>query len=197
VNWRQGLFDLIDQTPNLDWLLLTKRPENIEGMWIPRFVGDDGYDGYRPNVWLGTSVEDQDAADTRIPHLLKAAHLARFAFLSCEPLLGPIDLHLQGRNLGIVDRNEKVSWVIAGGESGHGARPMHWQWVMDLRDQCATAGVPFLFKQWGEWGPVVNKHEHVLDSFAVIDGERLAMVKMGKHASGRMLKGIEHNAFPS
>lgn len=172
VEWRLELFTLIDATPHLDWLLLTKRPENIMKMW-PDYMG---MPIRRLNVWLGTSTEDQAAADMRIPELLKAGFLSRFTFLSCEPLLGPVDLQLQGRNLGIISRGEEVNWVIAGGESGAGARRMEPEWAMSLRDQCNEGGVPFLFKQWGEYD---------------VNGS-----KVGKHAAGRLLDGIEHNEFP-
>lgn len=196
VEWRTDLFKLIDATPNLDWLLLTKRPENIERMW--REVNGRGWlDDPRQNVWLGTSVEDQEAADLRIPHLLKSAHLARFTFLSMEPLLGPVDLskHWTPPPATMDEYWHDVDWVIVGGESGHGARPMHWQWARSLRDQCEAHGVPFLFKQWGEWAPV-DKYQHALDDMPVIDGQRIALAKIGKHAAGRLLDGIEHNGFP-
>lgn len=124
--WRAHLFDLIDKTPHLDWLLLTKRPENIH------------LDAVRRNVWLGTSVENQDAADTRIPHLFKAPGAVRF--LSCEPLLGPVDLgaYIHG-----------LDWVIVGGESGNKARPCMVDWIRAIRDQCKEAGVACFIKQLG------------------------------------------------
>lgn len=116
-----------------------------------------------PNVWLGTSCEDQRAADERIPRLLSTPAAVRF--LSCEPLLGPVDLsrHLrrQCTNCGPLyctswhnsDAPPGIHWVIVGGESGRDARPMHPAWARSLRDQCQEAGVPFHFKQWGEWCP--------------------------------------------
>lgn len=173
---RQRLFSLIDATPNLDWLLLTKRPENII-----RFMPGAGWVEpevrsipVRENVWFGTSVENQQTADERIPHLLNVP--AKVRFLSCEPLLGPVELHLgsvtcdacgfrhgkfdtsycikchariyeTGRTIRLIDL------VIAGGESGHGARPMLPDWARSLRDQCTAAGVAFFMKQWGNYGP--------------------------------------------
>jgi protein gp37 len=117
-----------------------------------------------PNVWIGVSVEDQATANLRIPALLETPAAVRF--LSCEPLLRPLDLrsHFAGHcpehdfpgGFCIQRDHPGVShlhWVIAGGESGHGARPMHPNWARSLRDQCQAASVPFLFKQWGEWGP--------------------------------------------
>ncbi|GIH91981.1 DUF5131 family protein [Planobispora siamensis] len=122
-----------------------------------------------PNVWLGVSVEDQKRADLRIPALLETPAAVRF--LSCEPLLGPINLKLAVRTLGserghgltasyvhaggCCDRFHGIDWVIVGGESGSGARPMHPDWARSLRDQCRGEGVPFLFKQWGEYLPAL------------------------------------------
>lgn len=137
---RARLWRLIEATPNLDWLLLTKRPENMLSM-IPWGINP------WPNVWLGTTVEDQQRADERIPILLDTPAAVRF--LSCEPLLGPVDLNeaacpweqCWGTN---------VDWVICGGESGgRHARPMQQEWARSLRDQCQAAGVVFHFKQWG------------------------------------------------
>lgn len=161
--WRQDLFELIRETPSLDWLLLTKRPQNIAKMLPP-----DWGAGYA-NVWLGTTVENQAEADRRIPHLLAVPAAKRF--LSCEPLLGPVDIsnwlfagdppcadcprdedcECGWRGRAEMGRPDALHWVIAGGESGPGARPMHPDWARSLRDQCAAAGLAFHFKQWGEW----------------------------------------------
>jgi protein gp37 len=100
-----------------------------------------------PNVWLGVSAEDQTRADERIPHLLETPAAVRF--VSAEPLLGAIELtHMRD------DRGHPVDWIIVGGESGPNARPMHPDWARSIRDQCQAAGVPFFFKQWGEYLPV-------------------------------------------
>ena len=106
-----------------------------------------------PNVWLGVSVEDQAAADDRIPQLLQTPAAVRF--LSVEPMLGPIRLDLHGHRVGAPGSAVVgvIDWVICGGESGPKARPMHPDWVRGLRDQCAATFLPFLFKQWGEWLP--------------------------------------------
>lgn len=184
------LLALIERTPNLNWLLLTKRPENwrerlgeaadarsaVEApgaQLAERWLAGDAPD----NVWVGTSVEDQ-AATARIEHLLKIP--ARVRFLSCEPLISAVDLtpHFGPRRVvcdgethytrphadpihveaeertGYSVRPPRIHWVIAGGESGPGARPMHPEWVRSLRDQCQEAGVAFHFKQWGAWVPV-------------------------------------------
>lgn len=157
--WRDDLWQLIRATPNLDWQLLTKRPQNIAKM-LP---GDWG-DGW-PNVWLGTTVENQAEADRRIPHLLAVP--AKVRFLSCEPLLERVTLleflyknldvtgkfrtHRGKRQMQFVHNGSfgKMHWVICGGESGSQARPMDLIWAEMLRDQCAAAGVPFFMKQMG------------------------------------------------
>jgi protein gp37 len=155
-DWRTELFALIEATPNLDWLLLTKRPENVSNMvpygWMQNFP---------QNIGIGTSVENQKYADERIPALLRIP--AKVRFLSCEPLLGKVDLHFNHLMVpdGYPDSGEEfnyifeyIHWVICGGESGPHARPMHPDWARSLRDECQAAGVPFFFKQWGEWKPV-------------------------------------------
>lgn len=162
---RVRLFQLIDATPHLDWLLLTKRPENILKMW------PDGR--YRKNVWLGTSVENQEFADKRIPELLKCSPLSPVLFLSCEPLLGEIDLHqvrtaagdrgvlFVGPEGGVeyaCSPRNMISWVIIGGESGPCARPMNPDHAGSLIRQCSVAGVPVFFKQWGEFLPFRSKY---------------------------------------
>ena len=130
--WRRALFELICVTKNLDWLLLTKRPQNAAQM-----IERDSVLGRLPeNVWLGTTVENQDEADRRISHL--RAIPVKVRFLSCEPLLEPIRPDLTG-----------IHWVIAGGESGGGARMMAPDWARSLREQCAMADVPFFMKQMG------------------------------------------------
>lgn len=128
---RRRLWDLIERTPWLNWLLLTKRPENILAFspWRRSWPG---------NVWVGTSVGLQQRAEERLPFLLEVPAVVRF--LSCEPLLGPLDLS---------PWLSEVQWVISGGESGTGARPLDLAWVRCLRDQCQAAGVPYFFKQVG------------------------------------------------
>lgn len=131
VAWRLDLFALIRDTPNLDWLLLTKRPENIHKM-----LPVDWSSGYR-NVWLGTTCEDQLNFDRRYAKL--AAIPAAVHFVSYEPALGPLTLPGVGQ--------ERPDWIICGGESGSKPRMMDLQWARDLRDQCASAGVAYFFKQ--------------------------------------------------
>lgn len=161
-----------------------------------------------PNVWLGVSVEDQQRADERIPDLL--ATPAALRWISAEPLLGPVDLRMlhhdgvtninaltgdHGVNLPLMGRGPGIDWVVAGGESGKDARPMHPDWPRALRNQCAAADVPFFFKQWGEFGPVVTTGHN--DPHYPADppvGER--MDRVGKKHAGRLLDGVLHDAMP-
>ncbi len=136
---RVKLFALIEMTPNLDWLLLTKRPENIRRMLPLRWGVDVDDGGETPdNVWLMTTTEDQERFDARMPHI---AHIcAPVIGISVEPMLGPVELyHYQGA----------IDWVICGGESGPGARPMDIEWARHLRDQCEQYHIPFFMKQMG------------------------------------------------
>lgn len=228
TEWREDLWSLIHETPHLDWLLLTKRPQNIARM-LPEAWGD----GW-PNVWLGTTVENQAEADRRIPHL--RAIPAKVRFLSCEPLLGPMDLTTSlrafdhcahdgaavngcegcdgsgGGDCGAVTRS-CIGWVIAGGESGPGARSPHPAWFRSLRDQCRDAGVPFFFKQWGEWAPANPKDESAPfpNGWRAMRGhggrpparEELYpeagaafVAKVGKKAAGALLDGREWREVP-
>lgn len=209
ILWRAALLDIIIATPHLDWQLLTKRPENVMEM-----LGEPFFRA-TPNVWIGTSVEDQATADERIPHLLRIP--AEVLFLSMEPLLGPVDIeaytcgyetytthHPQcdgtccAGMCPVQEREQKsrVDWVIVGGESGPKARPMHPDWARSIRDQCAEDGVPFFFKQWGEyvwrdtWGDSTGRPKHYFD-----DG--LWVERVGKHEAGRILDGREWSQFPS
>lgn len=163
--WRQDLFHLIAKTPNLDWLLLTKRPENAVA-WLP-WVDPHmfPYGGAEPwsNVWIGTTVENQQMADERIPQLLTTPAAVRF--LSCEPILGPINL--RSETIKNVAHQVKgldqlgyppIDWVIAGGESGPGYRSMNLDWARSLRDQCIASGTAFFFKQESGLKPGTNPY---------------------------------------
>lgn len=216
-DWRGLLWEMIAQTTHLDWLLLTKRPQNIAKMLPP--LWGHGW----ANVWLGTTVENQAEADRRIPHLLAVPAARRF--LSCEPLLGPVDL----TNITGAEKSAQfgspvhgwsclwkgncigrpwIDWVIAGGESGPKARASHPDWFRSLRDQCKHAGVPFFFKQWGEWAPTGDwyaDHQCSLPlrswtgsawtADGAAEGEWLARV--GKKAAGAMLDGREWREVPA
>lgn len=199
------LWSVISATPSLDWLLLTKRPENVEYMTPICWKKN----GWPKNVWLGTSVEYQNAADERIPHLMDAP--AALRFLSCEPLLGPVEIPLHlGAKFGRADFNKwgqlvtveepqrKIHWVIAGGESGPGARPCHPDWARSLRDQCQASGVAFHFKQWGEWLPLASadqaSHYRNAPMHEFEDGIR--SVRVGKKLAGRVLDGRTWDEMP-
>jgi len=218
VSLRAELFEAIRYHQHLDFLLLTKRPENVNPFvrdWLEASEereGDEvlGECGFPPNLWLGTSVENQATADERIPHLLKVPAAVRF--LSCEPLLGPVSLSTplfrysdgsgmftylgKGNYSTLIDA---VDWVICGGESGPNARPMCPDWARSLRDQCVAAEIPFFFKQWGDhvrgdqvpdtpyWQDVHSSENGIVD-------ERT--YKVGKARAGRLLDGREWNEFP-
>ncbi|MDP9352690.1 MAG: phage Gp37/Gp68 family protein, partial [Chloroflexota bacterium] len=169
-----------------------------------------------PNLWLGVSVEDQAAADKRIPDLLETPAAVRF--LSCEPLLGPVDLEpylWEEAGPGWAGKNPAdpgLDWVIVGGESGHGARPMHPDWARSLRDQCRDAKVALFFKQWGEYRPPEGLMLDQLTNprnLAVVapDGTQRrhedpmqpgdnVMVRVGKHKAGRVLDGRTWDQMP-
>lgn len=177
---RERLWRLIDDTPRLDWLLLTKRPERVSKTvpWGNRWP---------VNVWIGATAENQRWAEKRIPVLL--ALPASVRFLSCEPLIGPIDLRPWPTG---------IHWVIAGGESGHEARPMNPDWARALRDQCGRAGIPFHFKQWGHWRPDYANAGASRRRVAVTDlkGRSITLVRLGKGAAGRDLDGRTWDEFP-
>jgi protein gp37 len=191
------------------------------------------------NVWLGVSAENQEGADRRIPDLLITPAAVRW--VSAEPLLGPVDLDqpqcdAHGRDFISDDGqwctecsadgfsgelsfghwldplNGGIQWVVTGGESGPGARPMHLDWARSVRDQCATAGVPFLFKQWGAWTPVPTGESRVADVWVRPDGSAVGMLsaraedvplgsvlmrQVGKKAAGRHLDGRVHDGYPA
>ena|SRR6267154_3933259 len=184
--WRERLWETIGQTPQLDWLLLTKRPQHV-GRLVPwRAV-------WPANVWLGTTAETQRWADIRFPRLME--YPARVRFASCEPLLGQIDLQAW---LAPMSTGRGLNWVIAGGESGSKSRPMNPAWAKSVRDQCSAAEVPFHFKQWGHWGPQSNGMTQRLQTVRFVDrqGRPMKLFKLGKHASGRLLDGRTWDGFP-
>lgn len=235
---RDRFWRAIENTPSLTWLVLTKRIGNAQKMLPQAWLKN----GWPMNLWLGATVVNQQEADRDIPKLLATPAAVRF--LSIEPMLGPIDLGLQCENWSddiVMDPEtgayecckacdytgigNAIDWVICGGESGPGARPMHPAWPRSLRDQCAAAGTPFLFKQWGEWmeldsgpDPLILRMETnkaraaaaKCDGFinragtfvrymddAPDDEPYRGMVRVGKKAAGRLLDGVEHNGFPA
>lgn len=171
-----------------EWLLLTKRPEYINEFLPYAWLID-------PPPWLriGVTAENQEMADKRIPKLFN--QWIGKTFVSIEPMLGPVSLQVpQSLILGQTDPwIKKIDWVICGGESGTNARPMHPDWVRSLRDQCQAAGVPFFFKQWGEWAQIQQfDYDHQVNQ---LDGHTM-VARVGKKAAGRLLDGREWNEFP-
>lgn len=198
---RGDLFKVAGVVQNLDILLLTKRPECVVNLvpltWLVNWPA---------HVWVGTTVENQEMADARIPRLLEVP--AKVRFLSCEPLLGPVEFSNVTRRSDCVSVLGKpalagIHWVICGGESGGKARPMKYAWAKRLRDQCAAAGVPFFFKQWGEFVPMPGNVPGTLTTVVIagrkrrwqMNGEEIA-VRVGKKEASRMFDGIDHNAVP-
>jgi protein gp37 len=207
--WRYDLFELIEATRNLRWLMLTKRPEEAgRAIYAAGYTSMFEFFEHNPHVWFGVSVENQQQADKRIPLLLDIP--ARVRFLSMEPLLGPVrfavdDFSNRGHGRGWLGASANgesgVSWVIVGGESGPNARPMHPDWARSIRDHCQAAGVPFFFKQWGEWhsdypmADVLSGKRDGCTWTAWDDGEQ--MWRVGKRAAGRLLDGREWLEFPA
>ncbi|ACL59097.1 phage Gp37/Gp68 family protein [Methylobacterium nodulans] len=189
--WRDDAWHLISQTPQLDWMLLTKRPQNIAKMLPGPATGAPAWGEGWPNVWLGTTIEDR--ARLRNPDALRTVP-ARVRFLSCEPLL---------EDLGEIDLTG-IHLVIVGGESGPGARPMRAEWARSIRDQCIAAGVAYHFKQHGDWidvdqlrhldgwtgGPGFGRFDHCRYDQ---DAECL---RIGKAAAGRLLDGRTWDEMP-
>jgi protein gp37 len=268
IEWLADLLALIERTPHLDWLLLSKRidkwSDRLHQVVRETHDGADMFasrwlDGDAPsNAWIGTSVEDQRRADERIPYLLRVPAAVRF--LSCEPLLSGVDLSrwiaprtacgecgkisdgdhdacpacasdealttIYGEHQDDdVDRScysPDLHWVIAGGESGYGARPCWPEWAYSLRDQCQAAGAAFFWKQWGEYEPYEedaqppfwrDQHGRLHDGHGlnVLNPETgevnkgwhedsihspYAFRRVGKHAAGRLLDGAEWSEFP-
>lgn len=194
-------------------------PKTVDGVFTPTQVLNIRYlsrkmgaSGFKapwplPNVWIGVSVESQESANERIPQLLETTAAVRW--LSMEPLLGPVDVSAW---LGT-----GIDWVVAGGESGPQARPMHPLWPRQIRDQCAAANVPFLMKQWGEWvtpedapaeGLIFNSATRqaivatdgaardAVQGEAPAAGERL-MSRLGKRKTGRLIDGALHDNYPA
>ena len=256
-----AVFGVMAMAPRHTFQILTKRPERMAEWfkWLKAeydgpcdqnavlqtslgpYLGDGFDEAFEdmldcdwplPNVWLGTSVEDQQRADERIPHLLQVPAAVRF--LSMEPLLGPVDLQrflpiythkgppccIEQEGWHRTKRDCGIGWIIVGGESGPKARPMHPDWARSIRDQCVAAGVPFHFKQWGEWFPLdqeivrfevghcpdFSKNRRALfpDGHHLPDltgrgtngDEATVIVRVGKHAAGRMLDGRTWDELP-
>lgn len=197
--WRTDLAELIRATPHLDWLLLTKRIGNADVMLGNMFDYD-----LPTNFRVGATIVNQDEWDRDVAKIAQISVLIGKAriFLSMEPLLGPVYLYRSRYSFPGV-----VGQVIVGGESGPNARALHIEWARALRDQCRADGVPFLFKQWGEWFPYgeidADGHQN-----SITRGEKLGVwhewpdgggfsVRLGKKLAGRMLDGVQHDGFPT
>ena len=215
------VFAVMAATPQHTYQILTKRPLLMERYLAeqrrPAYVehsleticGEHGwcipdFDWPLPNVWVGTSISTQLDADENIPPLLRTNASVRF--VSIEPLLGPVDLwgarydNPNGGKTGAVTSwPGGLDWVICGGESGPNARPMHPHWARSLRDDCQAAGVPFYFKQWGEWLPIEqsgNGWGNIPKSAEIDYIGAVPFAGVGKTVSGRLLDGVEWNQFP-
>lgn len=204
-----SVLEIVRKCPQHTFLFLTKNPKRYGEFEFP------------PNAWVGITVEDQASANERIPLLLQANAVVKF--VSLEPMLGPVDLGrvsfrgdtlYYGGNLfyhGLADFG-RISWYIAGGETGPGARPLHPDWVRSLRDQGHAARVPFFFKGWGSWAPTEPpaknlQHPNHKGLWAFADGgycrlfdkpcdDAVWMEPIGKKRAGRLLDGREWNQFP-
>jgi protein gp37 len=218
---RSRLWALIEQTPNLNWLLLTKRPENAAEMTPPDWAG-----GWPPWVWLGVTAETQRYADERVP-VLCGLPVTGERFVSVAPQLGPVDptevapgLRYANRGFNALVGVPRVTWVITEGESGPRARPSHPAWFRSLRDQCVEAGVAFHHKQTGEWsgGPfppywhpadgLRNPKRHCYVNSAtgktrpfgeftgMDDADWVHVARVGLRHAGRLLDGVLWDQVP-
>ncbi|SLG33563.1 bacteriophage protein gp37 [Mycobacteroides abscessus subsp. abscessus] len=207
------VFGVMARAPQHTFQILTKRPGRMRSLLGDRVDGAQPlleaateeetataiYDAPwpLPNVWLGVSAEDQKWAEVRIPVLLDTPAAVRF--VSAEPLLGPIDLTRRGL-LAPDECERRLDWVIVGGESGRGARPMHPEWARSLRDQCTAAGVPFFFKQWGEYITTEQMTEATYMTWDIEHGSAQyhpsVQWRVGKKRAGRELDGRTWDEFP-
>jgi protein gp37 len=247
--WIDKIFAVMALAPQHTFQILTKRPERMQYYFKSWLTGVGRRDRFLdvanhaniipadlrkrwplPNVWIGVSVEDQKTADERIPLLLQTPAAVRW--ISAEPLLGPINIEKWLCNCPVKCEHDGGSiscsidgyldWVVPGGESGADARPMHPNWARSLRDQSVAAGVPFLFKQWGEWSPedggpialnriaLFNEGDNGDEAIYIRDlederkenwaeyqtSDDVFMYHVGKKAAGRMLDGREWNEYP-
>lgn len=227
--WLPMLFDAMLNYPQHTFLLLTKRPENMK-RWID-FTLEACVDMPLPNVWLGVTVCDQQEVDKKVPVLLETP--AEKRFISVEPMLGPVNLWrffpagsrpepLQ-ITLGLEkaclnhDYENGIHWVICGAETGRNARPLHPEWIRNLKGQCISARVPFFFKSWGEWLPCTQCPDDMdVEKYAIgeISNDGFFnpppchespfrngtctedVLKVGKKRSDHLIDGVEYRQFP-
>jgi protein gp37 len=208
------VFDIAGKCPQHTFQILTKRPQRMYEFTQWMAGADDISTAEWPrNCWLGVTAENQAMADQRIPLLLQTP--AAIRFVSVEPMLGPVKLSRwlgcgdpHHRHIGpcsLYGANQRLDWVIVGGETGPGARPIHPDWVRSLRDQCLSSGVPFFFKQWGAYLP--NSREYCCyqpeadynKPHVLVDhhGQEVAMARVGKKAAGALLDGREWREMPT
>ena len=204
-------FAVMSLTPQHFYMLITKRPDLLHNYLVDpdcrTRVWNAKCDHGKPvtpmpwplpNVIIMTTAENQEIADNRIPCVLKSPAALRGVII--EPMLGPVNImaYLGGKFLTDIEKQTGsvtgLDWVICGGESGPGARPMHPEWVWSLRDQCKAAGVPFLFKQFGEWLPFGQNTVEGKHHFG-FDGDQ-GFWKVGKKAAGRLLDGHLWDQYP-
>lgn len=185
----EAVFDIMVGSPQHTFFVLTKRPERMGSFIRTHFPGIAN----AKHIWLGVTVENQEAADDRIERLRYIPAAKRF--ISFEPLLSEV---VVGRNIkgSIFDRWKGIGWAIVGGESGFGARPMHLDWARSLKDQCQMSGTPFFFKQHGTWlhDSQVTNQLKILPACMWDDGS--FFYKVGKHRAGHLLDGKEWREFP-
>lgn len=198
IDWIYKILDAMVVAHKQHFQVLTKRAQRMRTV-VDSYCTARGYDELPGNIMMMVSVEDQRRAEERIVYLVGTK--CKLRGLSCEPLLGPVHL---GEHL------KSIDWVIVGGESGPGARPMHPDWVRAIQQRCSEVGVPFFFKQWGEWlpwedaeGDYLSQNGQLLCLFEAmgINGwdkdwaDGCHYQKVGKHAAGRKLDGIEYSEF--
>ena len=191
-----AIMGTIAKFPQHIFQILTKRAERMAEYFSTHEVPD--------NLWVGVTAENREMANKRIPYLLHVK--AKVRFVSIEPMLGPVDLSMYLPGTCVLYKHrlnenpvaEYLDWVIAGGESGPGARPMHPDWVRNLRDQCQAANVPFFFKQWGEWSPdcLCRTKEAHREIDRLVPGGGGVMFRCGKKAAGRLLDGEVWDQIP-
>lgn len=213
LQFQSQVFEVMRKTPQHTYLILTKRPERAVRFWT--LQGNHWH--CPPNVWMGTSANDQKSGDLRIPKLLELKGCLRF--LSYEPATGPLDLRNVGTDeswsldtlagVGYADGNyyrdePRLHWVIMGGESGPKADPMHPAWVRKVRDDCKATGTPFFFKQWGAWKPHLfyTQEQEITIKFNLGKNEFLFpdpvqnMIRVGKGIAGNEIDGETWQQFP-
>jgi protein gp37 len=193
-SWIAKIFSVMVEAPQHEYQVLTKRIDRIAALldgpkyhseWHPKLW----HRSVLPNALIGTSVESQPYADLRRPHLERLAERGWRTWVSYEPALGPVDW----------SGWQFIRWLVSGGQSSQGsqvAKPSHPDWHRAARDFCAVRGIPYHFKQWGEWAPA---HNELLGEMQFVhafdDGTRVG--KFGKKQAGAVLDGVEHRAFPA